>query len=140
MTRLKTALIIGAVVIGVTAIGYGVYVAAHFYLGEEPHQANAQVECGDKKGATHTIIIQHDAMAPSELAVHHCDTLTLVNQDDKQRRLAFGEHAHHQSYDGVDGKLIGKGEQISLTLTEEGEFMVHDHLQESVHAHFTVSE
>jgi hypothetical protein len=140
MKRLKLAVGITTIILGVAGIGYGVYVAAHFYLGEEPHQPDIHAVCGDKKGVNHTLVIKHDTITPKEVNAQRCDTLTIINQDDKQRRLAFGEHTHHQSYDGVDGKLVGQNEQIMLTLTESGKFMIHDHFQDSVHAYFTVAE
>lgn len=139
MSILKIAALTGAILIGVAAIGFGVYTGATFYLDNKAHESDT-VACDAVRGDVHMVIIKDNVATPEEIAAKRCDSLTIINQDDRQRRLAFGEHDHHSAYGGVEGKIVGKSEQLTVVLTEAGEFMVHDHFDDSVHAHFHVSK
>lgn len=44
--------------------------------------------------------------------------LTIVNAGDRVRKMAFGIHDHHQSYNGVTEKLLKQGEQLTITLNQ----------------------
>ena len=137
MSRSKKLLAIIIFVTLLAAVIVGVSSAAKFYLGGAAQRSAAAV-CGDQRGAQHVITISHGLASPDNVSARLCDELVIRNDDSTQRRLAFGAHSHHVDYDGADGRLVGRGEMISLVLTQKGEFSFHDHFDEAVHGHFSV--
>ena len=101
---------------------------------------NVQTVSCSAKGKEYTATIQNDKMTPDNIRAKLCDTLTIINKDSKERDVAFGEHDHHQTYDGVRQKMLQKDEQLSVTLNQAGTFKFHDHLQDEVAGHITVNK
>jgi hypothetical protein len=91
-------------------------------------------------GAKHYAITISGSKAAPEL-VHGklCDTLTITNQDDIAREIAFGPHDHHVAYDGVAEQVLRQGQSLKVTLNQTGTFHWHDHLHDSVQGNFTAS-
>lgn len=139
MSRQQKALLIAGIMIALALVAIGAGAAARFYLGGAKQQSAAMI-CGDRRGVSHVVTIEGGRVRPESVSAHLCDELTLLNKDAAQRRLAFGEHDHHVAYDGADGRLVGQGETLTLVLSEAGEFVFHDHFDETVHGHFTVTK
>jgi hypothetical protein len=137
MSRFKKAALLVAIVVTLVACVFGVSVAAKFYIGGA-EQRSATALCGNRRGTSHTITISGSQLSRADMSAQLCDELIIINNDAVQRRLAFGAHNHHVTYDGADGRLIGQGETLSLVLTKKGEFSFHDHFDEAVHGHFSV--
>jgi hypothetical protein len=137
MARFKKVVLILAIVATLAASVFGVSAAAKFYLGGA-EQRSATALCGDRRGTPRTVTILDGQLSRTDVSAQLCDELIIINKDAVQRRLAFGAHDHHVTYDGADGRLIGQGETLSLVLTKKGEFSFHDHFDEAVHGHFSV--
>jgi len=138
MTRFKKTALILAIVVTLVACVVGVSMAAKFYLGGA-EQRSATALCGDRRGMSHTVTISDSQLSRTDVSAQLCDELIIINKDAVRRRLAFGAHDHHVTYDGADGRLIGQSEMLSLVLTKKGEFSFHDHFDEAVHGHFSVN-
>jgi len=87
----------------------------------------------------HRVVIQNDKLSPAHLSAPKCDTLTIVNQDDEARLMAFGVHDAHMAYDGVTDRVLGRGQSFTVTLVKTGNFRFHDHEHDEVAGTFTVT-
>jgi hypothetical protein len=119
---------------GVTATA----VAVSSYIHQTSRQPVAAAVC-TAPGATYNVTIRHDKLSQTAISGRLCDRLTITNQDDRLRLIAFGIHTHHQAYDGVTEKLLQRGQSLTITFDRPGEYTFHDHLQDSVIGYFTVS-
>ena len=99
---------------------------------------NSRSRCNRSDGTVHKIIIKNDTVLPSHTDAKKCDTLTIINLDDRQRLMAFGRHENHISYDGISERLVGKGQSLTVRLITTGTFLFHDHAQDGVNGDFTV--
>ncbi len=86
----------------------------------------------------HKVVIQNDQATPTHTVGSRCDTLTITNLDDENRLMAFGQHSNHVHYDGVEEKLLTKGQSLTVTLVQTGTFLFHDHEHDEVQGTFTV--
>jgi len=93
--------------------------------------------CAPRK-PNHTITVKNNDAVVSSDVILRCDTLSVINLDDTSRMMAFGVHDNHTSYDGVTEKVLNKGESFTVTLVQAGEFIVHDHDNDTVQAKFHV--
>ena len=123
-------------VIGVAAIaaiaGYGV-------VNPQKHPTNAEATTVCKqKNINHIVTIQNGKVSPEHTDGRLCDTLTIKNHDNVTRFMAFGQHDHHQSYDGVSKDTLNQNESFTITMDQTGEFMFHDHAHDEVEGTFTV--
>jgi hypothetical protein len=109
-----------------------VAVVANIYL------SNNSDKCANNTGNEHIVIIKDNIMSPSATTAKLCDKLTIVNEDEVQRIIAFGQHDNHISYDGITEKEISKDQRFSVTLNELGDYLFHDHDQEEVSGTFLV--
>lgn len=100
---------------------------------------NARARCQRHHRASHTVIISSDNVIPTSTEGRLCDTLTIVNRDARDRLIALGRHDSHISYDGVSEKVLGKDESLQLTLIKTGNYLFHDHQDDTVQGTFTVS-
>lgn len=94
----------------------------------------------NKPGPTHTVIIRGNIINPQHTEASRCDRLTIINEDDAARLMAFGNHDHHQAYDGVTEQLLKQGQSLTVTLKQTGTFTFHDHLHDEVEGSFTVAD
>ena len=124
-------------IIGVAAVGA---IAAYGALSPRPHTDThtvTAVAC-KQSGINHTVTIQNGAVSPNHIDGHLCDTLTIKNLDNVTRFMAFGQHDHHQSYDGVSKDTLGQNQSFTITMDQTGEFMFHDHAHDEVEGTFSV--
>jgi hypothetical protein len=99
---------------------------------------NERARCQKGIHAAHKVVIQNGQVAPAQTDARKCDTLTIVNLDEQNRLLAFGRHEAHISYDGISEKNVSRGQNLTVTLIRTGDYLFHDHLDDSVHGTFTV--
>lgn len=90
------------------------------------------------EGSVHTVIIQNDRMIPNHVGGKLCDSLKIVDRDNVTREVAFGRHNHHTAYDGVEEKVLHKGQSLTVLMDERGPFLFHDHFHDEVAGSFTV--
>jgi cytochrome o ubiquinol oxidase subunit IV len=99
---------------------------------------------GEKTGAchgrqaNHKIIIKNGQVSPLHTQARVCDSLTFINEDDQAREMTFGTHPNHGVYGGESELTVRKGRAKSITLTEPGIYMFHDHLHAETAGYFTV--
>ncbi|MCW1908542.1 MAG: cytochrome C oxidase subunit IV family protein [Candidatus Saccharibacteria bacterium] len=77
----------------------------------------------------HQVIIKDGVMNPATTKAKRCDTLTISNQDAKDREIAFGEHPEHSAYGGEEEVLVRAGYNKTITLNQTGEYIYHDHFE-----------
>lgn len=130
--QLKAGVFIASVVVLTGLAAYGA-----IRLSDQLSTANT-VTC-NQKGVEHIVVIKNNVAVPNDITGKLCDTLTVKNEDDVTRFMAFGRHDNHQAYDGVGERTLGKGQSFTVTLDKTGEFLFHDHLHDEVHGTFTVT-
>lgn len=130
MTQKLTILAIVVLTIG-SLVCFGLFIA-------QSQQADDTANCNGINGRAHYAVIENDRVSPSSINANSCDTLTITNQDDKLRNMAFGQHEQHTAYDGVLEEIILQGQSVTVTLNKSGEFSFHDHHQEEVSGMFVV--
>ena len=87
----------------------------------------------------HKAVIHDGKVSGGHLTAKLCDTLQITNEDGISREVAFGLHEHHEPYDGVTERVLGKGDSFVVTLNQAGSFRWHDHLHDEVQGFFTVT-
>lgn len=124
-------------ILGLVVLAAAVFIVIFTSLGRAD-QKTANASICTHSGAHHTVVIRNNAVLPEHTSGKLCDTLTITNQDAKIRLIAFGQHDHHTPYDGTTEKVLDKGQSLSITLDQPGNFLFHDHLDDSVQGTFTV--
>lgn len=139
MQKLKTFGFFAAWVAAVAVIIFGIFMFSDNFMGGGNEKKTAANECtGSHKN--HKIAIHNDQATPKHVEGSLCDTLTITNQDDRIRLIAFGKHDNHIEYDGVSERYLKKGQSLTVTLSKVGTYIVHDHLQEDAGGTFTVAK
>lgn len=92
--------------------------------------------CNEPK-ESHLVTIKDGKVEPFSVRAHRCDTLTIINEDDQKREIAFGYHPGHESYGG-EFEVILDGRPETITLNQAGDFVYHDHLNPTVTGYFSV--
>ncbi len=101
---------------------------------------------GEKTGAchgqydNHKITIKNGQVLPLHTDAHMCDTVTFINEDEREREITFGTHPQHGVYAGENELVVRKGRAKSITLSESGTYQFHDHLQAETAGDFTVKQ
>src|SRR5690242_2893393 len=97
----------------------GCAVVADHYLrtGRDTHPPVAQCYGTFRD---HSVIINKGIVMPANTAGKLCDTLTITNDDDTLRLMAFGQHDNHQPYDGVTEKVLSQGQSMTVTMDQLG--------------------
>lgn len=90
-----------------------------------------------QEGANHLVTIKNGEVMPNHTTGKLCDTLTIRNEDDVTRFMAFGQHDNHQAYDGVSERTLTKNQSFTIVMNKAGEYLFHDHLHDEVHGTFT---
>ena len=121
--------------VGVLMVG-GVITTA-VVLSQRALEANAG-PCGNRQGAHLQATIRDDKVMPATIHASLCDQLTITNNDKRTREVAFGQHEHHEAYDGITEKILNKGQSMTVLLNQVGSFRFHDHEDDTVQAFFTV--
>jgi len=135
MTRTKIAVFGVVTIIGIGAIVAGISLVARNALGA-PKQAVAAA-CSTTH-SRYTVTVRDGKLDINDMHAHLCDRLTIVNADNTLRLMAFGQHDHHQPYDGIEEQALVQGQSLTVTLNQAGTFTFHDHLHDEVQGKFTV--
>ncbi|MGC1177034.1 MAG: hypothetical protein WA843_03090 [Candidatus Saccharimonadales bacterium] len=101
--------------------------------------ANGQRVCDVASYDSYTVTIKDNRARPAHTSAKLCDHLTITNLDYIEREVAFGPHENHVAYDGVTERLLDRGQSLSVTLVQAGNFRFHDHFQDEVQGTFSVS-
>lgn len=86
----------------------------------------------------HQVIIKNDKVEPIHTIANKCDTLTFINQDKINRDIAFGEHLYEIVYAGYTEIHLRKGRTETITLSQTGTHLFHDHLHDKITGILTV--
>jgi hypothetical protein len=135
----KKAKYILSVLVGIVLMAATVPLAIWITHTSSAGLGNDRARCRRDEHAAHRVIIRNDKVSPAHTEAHKCDSLAIVNLDDKQRLMAFGRHEDHISYDGVSERLLSKGQELKVTLISKGTYLFHDHAQAAVQGTFTVN-
>ena len=87
---------------------------------------------------SHIVTIKDGIVEPLQTEAKRCDTLTFVNEDEVEREITFGEHEDHEAYAGEIELPVTRGRNKTITLSEEGLYRFHDHLDPDISGYFTV--
>jgi plastocyanin len=129
-----TTAIIGAVIlVAMTVLGARAFANTQIHKGTVPDKY-----CESQQKTIYKVVIKNNIAAPSNTTARQCDTLTITNLDSGEREIAFGLHKNHVPYDGIAEKLVGKGQSLTVTLVQTGNFRFHDHIHDEVEGTFTV--
>lgn len=109
-----------------------------YFTGQAKESKTTGAPCPAGQHATHTAIIQGNQVKPLNITAKRCDRLVIINNDDTNRLIAFGVHNNHVAYDGVEERLVSTGKSLQITLNQTGDFLFHDHFDESVKGTFSV--
>jgi len=141
MAQRSKKLMAGMIVFGVAVVAVVVLAvaASSAYLSRQDRTAQAGPACSSGAHANHRVVIQQGKVTPEHTTAPRCDTLTITNLDSTGRLLAFGPHEHHVPYDGVAERVVSKGQSLTVTLVQAGNFRFHDHLHDEVQGTFTVT-
>ena len=101
---------------------------------------NTKARCESVAQPVHTVIVKNGIVSPAHTVAKQCDTLTIINEDDRIRLMAFGPHDNHISYDGISERALGPGQSLTVKLIRVGTFPFHDHEDSNVAGAFTVSD
>ncbi len=96
------------------------------------------VSCS-RVGVNHSVVINDDKLDQPIIHGVLCDTLTITNQDDRIRLIAFGTHDHHVPYDGVTEQYLTHDQSLTVVFDQPGHFIFHDHLNDAVKGTFYVA-
>lgn len=91
-------------------------------------------------GPVHSVVIRGGKVTPEHTQAVLCQRLTITNLDTQARLMAFGIHSDHVPYDGVSERLLHQGQSLTVTLTQPGVFIFHDHLDDAVEGSFSVAK
>jgi hypothetical protein len=128
-------------VITLALVGCGVFIGARYaseHFLSHTQKVSSTVQC-TRQPTVHTVTIQNSQVFPVHTQAALCDTLTIINDDNILRLMAFGEHENHQAYDGITEKLLEQGQNLTVTLNQAGTFKFHDHLHDAIQGDFTVT-
>ena len=139
MVKLNASVKIGLVVAGAIILVALTIWGAIWVSHVETRKAEAAYPKCQGKHAAHTATIQNDKVRPVHTAAKRCDTLTIMNLDDQDRIVAFGQHEHHTAYDGVSERYLNQNGKFNVTLVQPGNFRFHDHDDDTVQGTFTVT-
>lgn len=134
-TRFRRSLLIVGVFIAVIAVALVVARLSSAYFNQQYSSEHHGCQAG---APGHAVVIRGGAVEPAHTTATKCDTMTITNQDDTPRLMAFGVHASHVPYDGIAERYLLKDQTMTVTLDQTGEFLFHDHLHDEVQGTFTV--
>lgn len=136
---LKKIFIVVIAIIGVGVVIGGVIYLSAKYLDKQTRNTAANVDCIGKTGVNHEVVIENDVVVPKVTNGKLCDTMTITNKDDKEREMAFGQHSNHVAYDGITEQELAKDKSLTVTFNKTGEYIFHDHHQDTVRGTFVVT-
>lgn len=120
----------------------GVILASSAYLDSQKSKIKivSSEQCKGIAVTKHQATIKNDKVSPKNTVGKLCDTLTITNLDPQTREIAFGKHDEHIEYDGVIEEPVESGKSLTVTLVKTGDYIFHDHDDETVGGTFTVTE
>lgn len=89
---------------------------------------------------SHVVKIKDGIVTPGYVNADRCDTLTFVNEDSEERKVAFGLPPAKESYGGEHEILLQPDEPETITLNQPGDFIFYDDLNPMLTGGFSVSE
>ncbi len=92
----------------------------------------------DEIGVNHKVTITKGVVNPLHTEAKLCDTFTFID-DDTEREITFGPHPNHEAYAGESELAVRKGKGKTITLSESGNYLFHDHEDPKVFGTFTVA-
>jgi len=98
-----------------------------------------QIECTELSGTAYESKIENNSITPSYIYAKRCDRITVTNLDNEVRRIAFGKHEQHVTYDGITETILPKDKSFTFVLRQTGKYVYHDHNNDEVKADFIVS-
>lgn len=133
-------------------VGGSVFIIDNLHYNMSPEEKLAKIANdegiyeveGKKTGAckeildNHQIIIEDETVYPIQTYAKQCDTLTFINKDDEVRKITFGAHPEHGYYAGEDEIVVKKGRNETITLSENGNHLFHDHEKPEINGFFSV--
>lgn len=96
------------------------------------------VESCQIRKINHTVRIRNNVAEPKIVRGQLCDTLTIINNDPRTRKIGFGDHDKHVTYGGILEQLLGPNESLGVVLSKTGTYEYHDHYMEQTGGTFTV--
>ena len=140
MKNLRVVVFVAGLILvsGVVVTGT-LYLSNRFLNNDSNAKQPTVIQC-ISKGPTHVVTIQNDAANPKHTDGKVCDVLTIINNDNKVRLMAFGPHEEHRAYDGVTEQELKQGQSLTITLNQAGTFEFHDHIGDIVQGDFTVTK
>jgi len=132
--KLLILVIVGIFLISILIIGSTILLISQYNAHE---YAEEHGDCIPSR-PNHRVVIQNDTVSPAHTDGNKCDTLTITNQDDVNRLVAFGPHENHVPYDGIKEQELSKGQSLTVTMVQTGNFRFHDHIHDEVQGTFTV--
>jgi hypothetical protein len=130
---------IGVVVIGFILMVATVPAAIWVTHTQTAEAGNRGTRCKSVKTRQHLVVIKDNKVTPAHTAAKLCETLVILNRDGQERLVAFGTHDNHISYDGVSERHLAQGDSLTVRLIRSGDYLFHDHLDDSVRGTFAVT-
>ena len=138
---MKKPMLAGTIIFSLAAVSLLIFVTTYMarnYLTAR-NTGDQSAECTAKQ-MNHIVTIENEQMKPNRVEAAFCDKLTIINRDGRLRSISFGEHDKHISYDGVSEAILAQDKSLMINLNKPGNFVFHDHYQQSVRATFLVRE
>lgn len=126
-------LLIASAVLTIGLVGMGLVGYTRFT------QAAATSSCASGTQVTHQVVFKDSHVSPEFTDGKLCDKITITNQDNVTREVAFGAHDKHGSYDGVTEKFLNQNQSFTLSFNKVGMFHFHDHIHDEVMGYFNVT-
>lgn len=136
----------------IVVVGASIFIMNNLYRNMSPDEMirklaqkeNIAQVSGEATGAcqgnknNHIFTIRGGVVTPAYIKTERCDTLTLINEDARERAVTFGTHPAQESYGGEHEIVLPTSEPETITLNEVGDFKFHDHHDPLVGGYFTV--
>src|SRR5581483_1545314 len=97
-------------------VGFAFYVANT--MSSAKSSADSVIYQCPKLKAHHMVYIKNDQLSTTHVNGHLCDTMTIVNEDNTIRLIAFGPHEHHVAYDGVTEEAVSQNQKVTITFNQ----------------------
>ncbi|HEY5442176.1 MAG TPA: hypothetical protein VIJ68_01410 [Candidatus Saccharimonadales bacterium] len=131
--------LLAGVLVAALITGASIFLTSHYLNSQSSKTKPAPVAACTVHGQHHVAKFQNSKLEPVHTQARACDTLTIINQDDTIRLIAFGPHDHHTPYDGITAKQVEKGQSVTIVLNQIGTFGFHDHYHDELVGSFTVT-
>lgn len=97
-------------------------------------------DCSETSGQEHRIEITSSLSGIGDSTASQCDRLIIVNNSQYLVRVAFGDHSNHYPYPNYEETVTQPGEEVVITLSEHGQFEVHNHLNDEEITYITINK